>query len=74
VKGGKLNMFYYKVKDKILISQSKYNGLKRISESEAKDSKGIIYALTQINPLKSRRSFSVTDSFKRRGNTLTAKV
>ena len=62
VKRGKLNMFYYKLKDKILISQSKYNGLKRISESEAKDSKGIIYALTQINPLKSRRSFSVTDS------------
>ncbi len=54
-------MFFYKLKDKILISQSKYKELSKISENEAKNSKGIIYALTKINPLKSRRSFSITD-------------
>ncbi len=54
-------MFFYKLKDKILISQSEYNKLDRISESEAKKNKEIIYALTQINPLKSRRYFSITD-------------
>lgn len=55
-------MFFYKLKDKILISQSEYNKLDRISESEAKKSKEIIYALTQMNPLKSRKRFSITDS------------
>ena len=55
-------MFFYKLKDKILISQSKYNELNRISEREAKESKEIIYVLTQANPLKSRRSFCISDS------------
>jgi len=54
-------MFFHKLKDKILISQSKYNELNRISESEAKESKEIIYVLNRINPLKSRRYFSITD-------------
>lgn len=54
-------MFFCKLKDKILISQSECNELNRISESEAKDSKEIIYALNRINPLKSRRYFSITD-------------
>jgi len=54
-------MFFYKLKDKILISQSKYNELNRISESEAEESKEIIYVLNRINPLKSRRHFSITD-------------
>jgi len=54
-------MFFYKLKDKILISQSEYNKLNRISESEAKESKEIIYVLNRINPLKSRRYFSITD-------------
>ena len=55
-------MFFYKLKDKILISQSKYNELNRISEREAKESKEIIYLLNRINPLKSRRSFCISDS------------
>jgi hypothetical protein len=46
-------MFFYKLKDKILISQLEYSELNRTSESESKESKEIIYALTQINPLKS---------------------
>lgn len=54
-------MFFYKLKDKILISQSEYNKLNKISESEAKQSKEIIYVLNRINPLKSRRYFSITD-------------
>jgi len=53
-------MFFYKLKDKILISQSEYKELNKISESEAKESKGIIYALNRINPLKSRRSFCIS--------------
>ena len=54
-------MFFYKLKDKVLISQSEYNELNRISESKARESKEIIYILNQINPLKSRRSFSIAD-------------
>jgi len=54
-------MFFYKLKDKILISQSEYNELNRISEREAKENKEIIYVLNRINPLKSRRYFSTTD-------------
>ncbi len=54
-------MFFYKLKDKILISQSKYQELDEISEDQARENKGIIYVLNQINPLKSRRSFSITD-------------
>jgi malate/lactate dehydrogenase len=54
-------MFFYKLKDKILISQCEYSELNRISESEAKESKELIYVLNQIDPLKSRRSFSITD-------------
>jgi len=55
-------MFFHKLKDKILISQSEYNKLNRIFESEAKESKGIIYVLNPANPLKSRRNFCISDS------------
>jgi len=55
-------MFFYKLKNKVLISEIKYHELSEISEGEAKKSKGIIYALTRMNPLKSRRNFCVTDS------------
>ena len=54
-------MFFYKLKGKILISQSEYTELNRIPENEAKESKEIIYVLNRINPLKSRRYFSITD-------------
>ncbi len=53
-------MFFYKLDNKVLISQSVYNELNKISESEAEESRGIIYALNRINPLKSRRSFCIT--------------
>ena len=55
-------MFFYKLKDKILISQSEYSELNRISEGEAKKSKEIIYILNKVNPLKSRRNFCISDS------------
>ena len=54
-------MFFYKLKGKVLISQSEYNGLYKISESEAEESKEIIYALNRTNPLKSRRNFCISD-------------
>lgn len=54
-------MFFHKLKDKILISQSECDELDGISESEARESKEIIYVLNRINPLKSRRYFSITD-------------
>jgi len=54
-------MFYYKLKDKFLISSEEYPGLKRVPEKEVKACQDIIYALTRINPWKSRRSFCVSD-------------
>jgi len=54
-------MFFYKLKGKVLISQSEYNKLNRISESEAEENKEIIYALNRTNPLKSRRNFCISD-------------
>jgi malate/lactate dehydrogenase len=54
-------MFFYKLKGKVLISQSEYNELNRISESEAEENKEIIYALNRTNPLKSRRNFCISD-------------
>jgi hypothetical protein len=55
-------MFFYKLKDKVLISQSEYNELNKISENEAKESKKIIYVLNRTSPLKSRSSFCISDS------------
>ncbi|HER25274.1 MAG TPA: lactate dehydrogenase [Candidatus Atribacteria bacterium] len=54
-------MYFYKLKNKIIISQSRYSGLNRISENEAQECKEIIYALNRISPSKSRRYFSITD-------------
>jgi len=55
-------MFFYKLQNKVLISQYKYNEFEPISEKEAEKSRDIMYALTSIDPLKSRRSFCITDS------------
>lgn len=54
-------MFYYILDDKVLFSSSKYDGLEEISDEIAKKDKGIIYYLKKANPLKSRRSFCVSD-------------
>ncbi|MBK5242566.1 lactate dehydrogenase [Clostridium sp.] len=53
-------MFYYLYKEKLLISREQYYNLKEISESEAKIYKGMIFALSNLSPEISRRSFSVS--------------
>lgn len=53
-------MHYYKLNDKILISQIKYNHLVQISEEEASKVEDIIYALTEMEPGKSRRMFCIS--------------
>lgn len=53
-------MFYYLHKEKLLISRCKYYNFKEISESEAEKYKGIIFALSNLNPELSRRSYSVS--------------
>jgi hypothetical protein len=54
-------MFYYELENKICISQKQYPSMDEISENKAKESKGTIYLLHEIDPEISRRSFSVTD-------------
>lgn len=57
-------MFYYIYGEKLLISQDEYPNLDIISESEAEKYKGMIFALSKLNPECSRRSFSVShDNF-----------
>lgn len=52
-------MFYYLWKEKLLISEKEYSKLQEIPESEAEKYKGKIFALTNMEPELSRRSFSV---------------
>lgn len=54
-------MFYYKIENEILVSNTEYPHLDTITESTAKKSHDIIYALNRLDPAKSRRSFSVSD-------------
>ncbi|MEA2022574.1 MAG: lactate dehydrogenase [Candidatus Caldatribacteriota bacterium] len=54
-------MFFYKLRNKVLISRYKHNEFEPISEKEAEKSKNIVYILTRIDPLKSRRYFCITD-------------
>lgn len=53
-------MFFYRFKGKILISEVQYP-LVQITETDAVKEEGPLYALTQIDPKKSRRLFVVTD-------------
>ncbi|QEK11901.1 lactate dehydrogenase [Crassaminicella thermophila] len=54
-------MYYYILKNKILISNRKHPNLSEISEETAKKSQDTLYILHQLNPKFSRKSFSVTD-------------
>lgn len=54
-------MIYYRLDEKILFSHDKYSDLEIIKEDAAKESADIIYFLKESNPMKSRRSFSVSD-------------
>lgn len=53
-------MIYYKINGKIVLSKIQRDHYEIISEEEAKNSPDIIYALTNIDPRKSRRSFCIT--------------
>lgn len=53
-------MIFYKIKGKTVLSKIARDHYEIISEEEAKNTPGIIYSLTNMNPRKSRRSFSVT--------------
>ncbi|WFD11333.1 lactate/malate family dehydrogenase [Tepidibacter hydrothermalis] len=51
-------MFFYKLDDKVLFSNFNYD-LDEISETEAMNSENTIYFLNRLNPLNSRRIFSI---------------
>ena len=54
-------MYYYNLNNSILISEEKYENFKEVPKSYAEDYDGMIYALKKSDPLKTRRSFAVTD-------------
>lgn len=54
-------MHYYTLDNRVLISKNEYYNLNPITETQASNSKGIVYTLNRLNPLKSRRSFCVSD-------------
>lgn len=54
-------MFYYILDKKVLFSSIRYDGLEEISENAAKENEDTVYLLKKIQPLKSRRSFCVSD-------------
>ncbi|WP_367179343.1 hypothetical protein [Clostridium sp.] len=53
-------MFYYILREKLLISKVKYYNLNSTTQREAEKYKGMIFALNKLNPEYSRRSFSVS--------------
>lgn len=53
-------MIYYKIKGKTVLSKIPRDNYEVISEEEAKNDKGIIYSVTNINPRKSRKYFCVS--------------
>lgn len=53
-------MIYYKINGKTVLSKIARDSYEVISEYEAKNTKGVIYTLTNMDPRKSRKSFSVT--------------
>lgn len=54
-------MFYYRQDNKILFSKTKYDCLESITEIIAKEQGNELYYLKKMNPLTSRRSFSLSD-------------
>lgn len=55
-------MIFYKIKGKTVLSKIPRDSYEIISEEEAKNTSGIIYSLTNMNPRKSRKSFCVTNA------------
>lgn len=56
------NLNYYKFNNNYLVSYLKYDDLSKSSEKEVQDSDEIIYFLNKLNPLNSRKSFSISHS------------
>ncbi|MEW9123350.1 MAG: lactate dehydrogenase, partial [Thermotaleaceae bacterium] len=54
-------MFYYRFDDKLCFSLHEYKDLTNIEEKEARNGDGILYALLELNPEKSRRSFCLSE-------------
>lgn len=54
-------MIFYKINGKTVISKIPRDNYEIISEEQAKNTEGVIYSLTNMNPSKSRRSFCVSD-------------
>lgn len=55
------DLFYYMLKNKLLISNKKYD-LDQTTEEYAKDFHGTIFALNNIDPQKSKRAYCVTST------------
>lgn len=53
-------MYYYKIKNKLLVSHYECNNLEKIKEDEIKNSEDNIYYLLKLDPFKSKRSFSLS--------------
>jgi hypothetical protein len=53
-------MIYYRIKGKTVLSKIPRDSHEVISEDDAKNTSGIIYTLTNMDPRKSRKSFCVT--------------
>jgi len=53
-------LFYYNIKDKVLVSRIEYSELNCICEEKAINHEGLVYMLNSIEPSKSRRCFSVS--------------
>ena len=54
-------MFYYNYKDHLLVSKNQYTALQEIPQEKASKAEGTVYVLNKLNPLKSRRSFCISD-------------
>ncbi len=54
--------YYYKYKDKVLFSLKEYRGFVSINEEMAKEHGDTMYFLGKLPPMKSRMSFTLSDS------------
>lgn len=54
-------MIYYRINGKTVLSKIPRDHYEIITEEEAKNTPGVIYSITNMDPRKSRRSFSVTN-------------
>lgn len=53
--------YYYKINNKIAFSRKKFDNFPNIEENEIKEKNGTVYFLHSMNPMKSRRSFCISD-------------